>query len=218
MPGTIITTASGLGAEIAKRLAADTRLVELAALEACQGGLRDVVQTTNKEGLVDQGLFKLSWSAHAVPRGAAVENTAPYAAVLEHGRRPNRPGPPLAPIYAWVQRKMRGAVKGQYRVARALALGLARGTAGSASFRRAAVRHVREQFGNEGYRVSRKGGKEIVSGTFGAVDARLMGIAMKIRDHIHYRGTRPRKVLGQNMPKLRARFGVAALRQLRRRK
>lgn len=206
MPGTIITTASGLGAEIAKRLAADTRLVELAALEACQGGLRDVVQTTNKEGLVDQGLFKLSWSAHAVPRGAAVENTAPYAAVLEHGRRPNRPGPPLAPIYAWVQRKMRGAVKGQYRVARALALGIARGTAGSASFKRAAMRYVKSELPAHSDK------------RFGAVDARLMGIAMKIRDHIHYRGTRPRKVLGQNMPKLRARFGVAALRQLRRRK
>ena len=196
----IITTASGFAEAIRQRLAADTRLIELAALEACQGGLRDVVQATNKERLVDQGLYKLSWSASAVPRGAEIRNSAPYASILEYGRRPNRPGPPLQPILEWVRRKFRGQVHGEYRAARALALGLAQGTAGSPSFRRAAVRYTRESFGKQA----------------DAVEQRYVALARVIREHIHFRGTKPHRTLGQCMPKLRVRFGIAARRELRR--
>lgn len=45
-----------------------------------------------------------------VKRGKSpqLRNDTPYAGVIEHGRRPNRPGPPLAPIVDWVRRKMLG--------------------------------------------------------------------------------------------------------------
>lgn len=198
----IVITADQLGAAIRKRLQEDTSIVRAAAVEAVQQGLRDAVRATDRAGAVDQGLFKGSWMARAIPLGGVLENTAPYAAVIEYGRRPNRPGPPLAPIYAWVQRKFRGQITAEYRVARALALGLARGAAGSKSFRAAAVRHVRQQFGSQER----------------AVNARALALAMSIRDAIHYRGTRPRRILGSTMPTLKMRFTREAMRRLKARK
>lgn len=201
MPGVIITTAGQFSTAIRQRLKTDTALVAAAALDACLQGVRDVVRTTNKVGAVDLGLFKNAWEASPEPRGAVLENTAPYAGIIEYGRRPNRPGPPLQPIIEWTGRKLRGDVRAQYRAARALALGLARGTAGSKSFRAAAVRYTRSQFGKEA----------------NAVSAGVIARALAIRDAIHYRGTKPRRVLGQNMPRLRRHFTVAVKRQLRRR-
>ncbi len=201
MPTIVIDGPGQFSRAIMERLRKDTALVQAAALDACLGGVRDAVALTTKARAVDQGLFRSSWSASPVPRGAMLENTAPYAAVLEYGRRPNRPGPPLQPIIEWVGRKLRGEIRGQYRAARALALGLARGTAGSASFRRHAVRYTRSQFGSEANGVS----------------AGVIARALAIRDAIHYRGTRPRRILGQTMAPLRKRFTVAVKRQLRRR-
>lgn len=97
-------------ATLAQRLRADTEIARRAALEAAQRTVADAVRLTNEAGAVDQGLYKLSWTAAAVPGGAEVGNSAPYAAVIEYGRRPGRPGPPLAPILGWVQRKL--GVKG----------------------------------------------------------------------------------------------------------
>lgn len=83
------------------------REVTAAAHEACLHGLRDVVLATNREKLVDTGAFKNAWAVRVDATGAVLEDTAPYAAVLEYGRRPWRPGPPLQPIYEWVRRKNR---------------------------------------------------------------------------------------------------------------
>lgn len=64
------------------------------------------VAETNRKGLVDQDQFKHSWDHRRLDNGAELGNDAPYADVLEYGRRPNRPGPPLAPIQEWVERKL----------------------------------------------------------------------------------------------------------------
>jgi hypothetical protein len=72
----------------------------LARLEA------KVIGKTNDEGLVDMGLYKLSWKVQLTPDGGELVNTAPYASVLELGRRPNRPGPPRGPILEWIRRKL----------------------------------------------------------------------------------------------------------------
>lgn len=98
--------ASGFAAAVVQDIAADRRLFLDAALEAALRGVRAAVRRTNEEGLVHMGLFKASWKGERIPDGAEIRNDAPYAAVLEHGRRPGRPGPPLAPILEWVQRKL----------------------------------------------------------------------------------------------------------------
>lgn len=196
----IVISAAQFPAEIRRRLAADTALVERVALETAQRSLADAVTETNAADAVDQGAYKRAWSARRVPRGAAVENTAPYAAVLEYGRRPNRPGPPLQPIVEWVRRKMRGDIRGQYRAAKAIALGLATWQPGSKSFHRAARRHVRETFGKQG----------------DAVEKAIVFRAMRIRESIHIKGTKPRRILQKVAARMGPRFLEAAVRELRR--
>jgi hypothetical protein len=104
----IETLARNLPGLIKRRLAEDTEYLRAAAYDACLAGERHAVQLTDKEGLVDQGQFKASWKAARLSNGAEVRNDAPHAPTLEYGRRPNRPGPPLAPILEWVERKLVG--------------------------------------------------------------------------------------------------------------
>lgn len=143
---------------LAERLRADTEIARRAAIEAAQRAVADAVRLTNEAGAVDQGFYKASWSAVAVRGGAEVGNSAPYAAVIEYGRRPGRPGPPLAPILAWVQRKL------------------------------------------------------------GVRGADAYPIALAIRQRIHDRGTKPRRVLYKALVPLRANFTAALRRELGRRR
>lgn len=53
----------------------------------------------------DTGNFENSWDLESTKQGHDVFNSAPYAANLEYGRLPFRPGPPLEPLLAWVQHK-----------------------------------------------------------------------------------------------------------------
>lgn len=103
MPG---ATIPGFRSWVADRLRADTEIVRLAALETSLRAESALVALTDKEGLVDTGFYKARWQHARTPEGAEVFNDAPYAAVIEHGRRPGRPGPPLEPIRAWVLRKL----------------------------------------------------------------------------------------------------------------
>jgi hypothetical protein len=97
-------TAKQFGRALRRRLQADVRLFERAALDTVMWGLQRAVALTNERGLVDQREYKDSWSYRRISGGAELGNSAPHAPVIEHGRRPNRPGPPLAPILAWVIR------------------------------------------------------------------------------------------------------------------
>jgi hypothetical protein len=85
-----------------ERVASDLRIAERAAADAAMRGVARAVQRTNELGLVDMGAYKSGWKAE----GATLRNDAPYAGVIEYGRRPGRPGPPLAPIREWVLRKL----------------------------------------------------------------------------------------------------------------
>lgn len=198
----ITVTAAQFPAALAMRLRQDTALVERVALETAQRSLADAVKETNAADAVDQGFYKQSWSARPVPKGAALDNNAPYAAVLEYGRRPNRPGPPLEPIVGWVRRKMRGDIRGQYRVAKALALGLVSWQGGSKSWKRAARAYVREEFGRQDE----------------AVEKAIRWRAMQIQRSIHLRGTKPRRILQKVAARMGPRFLEAAVRELRRKR
>jgi hypothetical protein len=84
------------------------RAVVDAAVETVAYGEAKAVALTNKEDLVDQGIYKNSWQHRRRHDGGELRNDTPYAAVIEWGRRPKRPGPPFDPIFEWVQRKLVG--------------------------------------------------------------------------------------------------------------
>ena len=194
------TTAPEFEALLLRQLQEDTETARLVALETAQRALHRAVKGTNEAGAVDRGQFKRSWIAARTFDGAELRNDAPYAGVIEYGRRPGKPGPPLAPIYEWVQRKLRGNIKAQFKVVRSLSLaGVAMGP-GTRKAKAAARRDIKAQFGS-GDR---------------AVDAAAWGIAMKIRDKIHAKGTKPRFILRKVAATMGDDYQQAAVRVLRR--
>lgn len=54
---------------------------------------------------VDRGTYKGSFRAEDTKEGAVFYNSAPYAGVIEEGRRPGSRMPPIDVIAAWVRRK-----------------------------------------------------------------------------------------------------------------
>jgi len=107
--------ARDFGKHLRRRLRQDTDLLRNTALDTALRGETLAVQSTDEKGLVDQGHFKLSWDHRRTHDGAQVGNSSPHSSVIEHGRRPGRPGPPLAPIEEWVRRKLvpEGVVTGR---------------------------------------------------------------------------------------------------------
>lgn len=73
--------------------------------EAAMMGLAFAVQETDRKKAVDAGQYKRSWQARRMVGGAELYNDAPYAGVIEYGRRPNSTPPPYAVILKWVRRK-----------------------------------------------------------------------------------------------------------------
>lgn len=130
--------------------------VDAAALDACHRGLAHAVQLTDAEGLVDLGTYKRGFRVASGASGPELRNDTSYASVIEHGRRPGRPGPPLAPILLWVNRKL--------------------GVRGPAGDR----------------------------------------LAWAIRNAIHRRGSRPRKILFRTQLLMRGWFRAAAEARLRK--
>jgi hypothetical protein len=75
-------------------------------------------------GAVNTAHYKRSWKAEQLPDGARVYNSAPYAGVIEHGRRAGS-FPPLREIERWAQRRMglnpKEAKAAAFPIARAIA-------------------------------------------------------------------------------------------------
>lgn len=103
-----VITAEQWGKVLQDRINADTELLSKAALGAVLRGVAEASKMTVKEGLVDRGSFLKAWEAGQDGRDAYLRNSAPYAGVLEYGRRPGAPGPPFEPILEWVERKLVG--------------------------------------------------------------------------------------------------------------
>jgi hypothetical protein len=101
----ITVRAGDFGRVLSARLRADSKLLKNAAYEAVTRGETEAVRLTDAAGLVDQGLYKRAWQSWPTSYGAVLQNTAPYAGVLEFGRRPGSM-PPEAPIREWVVRKL----------------------------------------------------------------------------------------------------------------
>jgi hypothetical protein len=105
---TLTITAKEFPAVLRQRLEHDTALLRAAALDTAARVEAEAVSLTEVADKVDQGHYKNAWTHRALPNGAEVSNDSPHAAVIEHGRRPGRPGPPYAPILEWVERKLVG--------------------------------------------------------------------------------------------------------------
>jgi hypothetical protein len=57
-------------------------------------------------GAVNTGHYKRAWKAERLSDGARVYNVAPYASVIEHGRRAGTKMPPKEVITRWIQRRL----------------------------------------------------------------------------------------------------------------
>ena len=206
---TIVIKGSQFEAFILRQLVEDTEIVRKAALEAVVWGERRAVKITNEVGAVDQGLFKQSWT-HAVglkDKAAELRNDAPYAGIIERGRRPGRPGPPLLPIVGWVKRKFGGEIRGQLRFAKRLALGLQSGGAG-AKFTGPISQKV--------LRAKRRDARNALSDEFALGEGtRVLYIALHVREAIHVRGTKPKWILRRTYAEMKPRFKAEAIRRLR---
>lgn len=99
----VVLTINNLPNALRRHFAKRVQDLQAAALDVAHRGVAEGVRLTNEEALVHTGAFKRGWT---VADGPTVRNDTPYAAVLEHGRRPNRPGPPIAPIREWVRLKL----------------------------------------------------------------------------------------------------------------
>jgi hypothetical protein len=54
----------------------------------------------------DRGGYTRAWKASVEGRSLTIYNQAPYAAVIEHGRRPGGRMPPVKALVPWVRRKL----------------------------------------------------------------------------------------------------------------
>jgi hypothetical protein len=77
-----------------------------------------------KGGAVNTGAFLRAWKSEVVPNREAIHifNQAPYAGVIEYGRRAGATPPPVEAIARWAQRRFRMP----YDRARGLAFGIAK--------------------------------------------------------------------------------------------
>lgn len=103
---TVYVNARDLPAVLRKHFENRAASLIAATNEVAMRGMADAVATTNTENLVDLGTYKRGFRVVMASGGAQLRNDTPYAAVIEYGRRPNRPGPPLDPIRRWVERKL----------------------------------------------------------------------------------------------------------------
>lgn len=73
------------------------------------GGMRAVaiLQRESDAKAFDVGTYRRAWKSELVGQTAVrVYNVAPYAAVIEHGRRAGKTPPPARALIPWVSRKL----------------------------------------------------------------------------------------------------------------
>jgi hypothetical protein len=109
-------------------------------------------------GAFNTGRFKASWKGSPADDGAFLFNEAPYAGVIEYGRRPGARMPPLAPIAQWAQRRL-GLSEGDARAAAYLiARAIARRGLKARMILNASIKELGDMAAEE---ISREFGKEL---------------------------------------------------------
>jgi Bacteriophage HK97-gp10, putative tail-component len=88
------------------RQSKDPAIARRAALRAANRGMGILVRRTP----ADTGHMRRAWRVKPLKNGARIENTAPYAGVVEFGARPHYP--PWEPIIRWVARQQKVSLSG----------------------------------------------------------------------------------------------------------
>jgi hypothetical protein len=73
---------------------------------------------------VNTGYYKRSWRSEPIRNGAVILNQAPYAGIIEYGRRVGR-FPPIEAIARWAQRRLgltrKESLRAAFPIAKAIA-------------------------------------------------------------------------------------------------
>lgn len=177
----------------------EATLRDLIVPEVAHRILAAALVKTNKAKAVHLGAFKLGWKVEISGDGASVVNDVLYAGVIEFGRRPNRPGPPLEPIVEWVRRKLFADQSRRSGMTRSGPR--KRGRSGvtkrlmraAKKLLRRVVRWIKGKLGIKG--AKREQVPKPAEQTAEEREAQIMQIAIAIRWKIHHRGTAPRFIL-----------------------
>ena len=118
---------SGLIARLGSRA---TPAIQRAARSIAMRALTVVQEETANKGAFNYGTYRAAWFATPMQRGTQtgvlVGNKAPYAGVVEYGRRKGSKRPPREPIARWAQRKFGIPYPEAKRVAFAISRAIAR--------------------------------------------------------------------------------------------
>ena len=92
---------------VEEHIAEDARILRtIVAEEVAQRTVAEVSQRAQDEiGDDGTGEYAAGFESLPIDDGYEVRNPVPYSGVVEMGRRPKRPGPPLEPILVWLARK-----------------------------------------------------------------------------------------------------------------
>jgi len=91
--------------QLQEQLKKDGKDLPEVALRALRGGARHGEQFLASESPVDLGAYKAAWRTEDVADGAHLNNTAPYAGVIEDGARPHEVSKgTIAAVAAWAER------------------------------------------------------------------------------------------------------------------
>jgi hypothetical protein len=105
---TIVVPFKDLGKTLTKLGEKANAALDAGLLSAAMRAQSVVVTATTQKKKVNTGFYRLAWKAERVSGASAVRvyNQAPYAGVIEYGRRPGARMPPVEPLARWAQRKL----------------------------------------------------------------------------------------------------------------
>ena len=124
-----------MAAEVRKALIGASNL-------AAARGVNLMTKRARELKVFDTGNYLRAWRFSLHHNGAVLFNSAPYAAVIDLGRRPGSKMPPVDAILNWVMHKKLGGFKGKYASRRQAARGLAFAIARSIAKKGMPARHV----------------------------------------------------------------------------
>lgn len=88
------------------RLKDDVEVARLATVDVAYVGLAKAEARTDDLNFEYTGAYRTSWEVQRTKTGAKLVNLAPYAKVIEWGRRPGAKAPPPEVIQEWVRKKL----------------------------------------------------------------------------------------------------------------
>ena len=101
-----VVTHKGWAKALRERLKDDVEVARLAAVDVAYVGLDKAEARTDDLNFEYTGAYRTSWEVQRTKTGAKLVNTAPYAKVIEWGRRPGAKAPPPEVIREWVRQKL----------------------------------------------------------------------------------------------------------------